>query len=684
MQKQYEPLFTPWKVGNLEIKNRIVLAPMGGTCIFGFGEPNHFDKEAARLMKTIADNNCGLIIPGVAPIKDLVGGAWLYEHKWKFEELKKFMDEVHKTGAKLFVQMTAGVGRSFALSAMMTMLINNKILGTVAKPIMDPAYLTTAPSAVPNRWAEDVTCPVMTKEQIADIVYAFGETARLCKEAGVDGVEIHAVHEGYLLDQFTLPYVNKRDDEYGGSFENRYRFAVEIVQEIKKTCGKDYPVSLRYSVVSKTKGFCEGAVPGETDYVEVGRTMEESEKAAKYLQDAGYDLLNCDNGTYDAWYWPHPPMYMPQNCNLEEVKHIKKFVDIPVVCAGRMTLDVGADAVKNGDIDAVGIGRQFLADPTWLTKVIEDREEDIKPCLSCHGACLTMAKHGKSANDQDLIESIKMCRCAINPASMQSKKYAIHKALRKKKVAIIGGGIGGMEAAQRLKLRGHEPVIYEKSGELGGVFIAAAAPDFKEHDKALIEWEKRQLDKMGIEVHLNTEVKSLSDIKADEYIIATGAKARTLKVPGAEKAMDATDYLLEKKSVGDTVVIIGGGLTGSEIGYDLHRKGKKPIIVEMQDDLMCVKNLCLANSSFLRDYFKSNNVPVYLNTKTKEIGDGYVVIETLEGEKKIPCDSVITSVGYTSTPLAAEGKNVHLIGDCAKVGNLRTAIWGAWDIAQKI
>ncbi|MDO5448502.1 MAG: FAD-dependent oxidoreductase [Clostridia bacterium] len=684
MNKDYEALFTPWKIGNVEIKNRIVLAPMGGTCIFGWCEPNHFDKEAAYLLKTIADNNCGLIIPGIAPVKDIMGGAWLYQHKWKFNQLKKFMDEVHKTGAKLFVQMTAGFGRSMALSAMMTMMINNKVIGTIAKPIMDPEYLTTAPSALPNRWAEDITTKEMTKEQIEKIIYAFGETARLCKEAGVDGVEVHAVHEGYLLDQFTLPYTNFRTDEYGGSFENRYRFPVEIVKAIKASCGEDFPVSLRYSVVSKTKGFQSGAMPGE-DFVEVGRTMEESEKAAKYLQDAGYDMLNCDNGTYDAWYWAHPPQYMPENCNLEDVAHIKKFVDIPVVCAGRMTPEVGAKAIAAGDIDAMAVGRQFLADPAWVTKLMEGKEEEIKPCICCHAACFDMAKHGKSACDQDLSDSMGMCRCAINPLSMQHKKYEIKKTLKKKKVAIIGGGIGGMEAAIVLKQRGHEPVIYEKSDKLGGIFIAAAAPEFKSHDKKLIEWEKLQVKKLGIEVHLGTEVKDLKDIKADEYIVATGAVAKSIPIPGIENAMEACDYLLEKKTVGDRVVIVGGGLTGCEIALDLFRKGKHPMIVEMQDDLMSVKNLCLANSSYLRDCFKTNNVPVYLNAQTKQIGADFVDIINEKGEPvKLSCDNVIVSVGYKSTPLAEKSSKVHLIGDCDKVGNLRTVIWGAWSVAEAI
>ena len=152
----------------------------------------------------------------------------------------------------------------------------------------------------------------MTKAEIREMIDSFAKSAKLLKDAGVDGVEIHAVHEGYLLDQFTLKYVNHRSDEYGGSFENRYRFAIEIVQAIKEVCGDEFPVSLRYSVLSKTKDFRSGALPGEA-YDEVGRDMEESERAAKYLQDAGYDMLNCDNGTYDAWYWAHPPIYMPEN-----------------------------------------------------------------------------------------------------------------------------------------------------------------------------------------------------------------------------------------------------------------------------------------------------------------------------------------------------------------------------------
>ena len=687
MDKQYEALFTPWKIRDLEIKNRIVLAPMGGTCIFGWMEPlgSHFDREAAKLLLNIARNNCGLVIPGIAPVKDMLGGKWLYQNKKKFAELKEFMDEFHKTGAKFFVQMTAGFGRSMALTAPLAMLAKNKVLNTIARPIIDAEYLTAAPSVLPNRWADDVTTRAVTRKEIHDIIYAFGETARLCREAGVDGVEVHAVHEGYLLDQFTLKYSNKRTDEYGGSFENRYRFAAEIVKEIKDRCGEDFPVSLRYSVRSMTKDFRYGAMPGET-FTEIGRDMEESERAVKFLQDAGYDMLNCDNGTYDAWYWAHPPQYMPQNCNLEDVEHIRKFVDIPVVCAGRMEPAVGARAIEAGGIDAMAVGRQFLADPRWVTRLMQGREADIRPCICCHTACFNLTKHNGTANDQDLSESAGMCRCAVNPASMQSGKYRIRLAKKAKKVAVIGGGIGGMEAARVLARRGHEVDLYEKSGQLGGIFIAAAAPSFKEKDKQLIRWMERQVRKAGIRIHLNTEITPEQLPDADEIIIATGAAANRIPIPGAsEYAMDAADYLLEKQEAGENVVIIGGGLTGCEIALDLFRKGRHPVIVEMKDDLIAVKNMCLANTSYLRDCFKTNKVPVYLNASVKEIREGSVLI--LDENKNLvtlPADSVIMSVGYHPTPLAEEGKHIHLLGDCRKVGNVRSAIWGAWDIAMKI
>lgn len=686
MDEKYQALFTPWKVGNVEIKNRIVLCPMGGTSLFGWFELTgcHFDKEAATFFLERAKNNVGLIIPGIAPLRDTIWGKWLWQNEKMFDDLAVFVEELHKTGAKIFIQLTAGMGRSWAITDSLASVHKNKVLRTLAKPILDTSYQLASPSELPARWDPSITTPALTVEQIHEIIDAFGKTAALCKKAGVDGVEVHAVHEGYLLDQFTMDWTNKRTDEYGGSFENRYRFAVEVVQAIKAACGQDFPVSLRYSVESKVKGFCEGAVPGET-YVEAGRNMAESEKAAKYLQDAGYDMLNADNGTYDSWYWSHPPMYMPQNCNLEDVSHIKQFVDIPVVCAGRMEPDVAARAIGEGCIDAMGVARQFLADGEWVTKLLEDRLEDIRPCICCHNGCFNFCHYEGHANDQELSDAMGLARCAINPPTMQSKKYRIKPARKSKKIAVIGGGIGGMEAALVCAKRGHKVTLYEKSGELGGVFIAAASPSFKEKDRALIAWYRREIGRYPIQVKLNSEVKSIVSVEADEVIIATGSKPVQLPIPGIENGIQAIDFLRGRKEVGDRVVIIGGGLTGCEIAYELYLQGKHPTIVEMKNDLIAVKGVCLANSSYLRDFFKANKVPVHLETKLCEVKPNSVELSDRNGIKySLEADSVILSMGYRSNPLAQQDKHVHIVGDCAKVGNLRTVIWQAWDVAMKL
>ena len=687
MDPKYEALFTPWKVGNVEIKNRIVMCPMGGTSLFGWFELTgcKFDKEAANLFLERANNNVGLIIPGIAPLRDTFWGKWLWQNPKMFDDLKEFMDEIHKTGAKLFIQLTAGMGRSWAITELVAPLHKNKFTRALIKPVLDTNHELASPSPLPSRWDPEITTPELTIKQSHEIIEAFAKTAKLCKDAGVDGVEIHAVHEGYLLDQFTMEWTNKRTDEYGGSFENRYRFPVEVVKAIKEVCGQDFPVSLRYSVESKVKGFREGAVPGE-EYTEVGRCMEESEKAAKYLQDAGYDMLNADNGTYDSWYWAHPPMYMPQNCNLDDVAHIKQFVDIPVVCAGRMEPDVAAKAIAEGRIDGMGVARQFLADPEWITKLLEDRLEDIRPCICCHAGCFNFSSSKGKANTQDLKDTMGLARCAINAETMQSTKHYIAPAKVAKNIAVVGGGIGGMEAALVCAKRGHNVTLYEKSDVLGGVFIAAAAPSFKEKDRDLIAWYRRELTKYpNIEVKLNTPVEDVAALDADEVIVATGAKANRIPVPGAGRAIQAIDFLLGERKVGDNVVIIGGGLTGCEIAYELYLQGKHPTIVEMQDDLITTPGVCLANTSYLRDFFKANNVPVYLETGVSKIDDFVVTVKDKDGNTSdLKADDVILSVGYKPAPIAKKGKHVHIIGDADKVGNLRTVIWQAWDVCMKL
>ena len=243
-----------------------------------------------------------------------------------------------------------------------------------------------------------------------------------------------------------------------------------------------------------------------------------------------------------------------------------------------------------------------------------------------------------------------------------------------------------MESAIVCAKRGHTVTLYEKSDKLGGVFIAAAAPSFKEKDRDLIAWYRREISKYpNITVKLNSEVKSILNMEVDEVIIATGSKANRIPVPGIEKGIQAVDFLLGKETVGDKVAIIGGGLTGCEIAYELFLQGKQPTIVEMQDDLITTPGICLANTSFLRDFFKANNVPVHLETRLCKITDEGVVVSDKNGmEYEIDADSVIISAGYKSAPLAEKDKHVHIVGDASKVGNLRTVIWQAWDVCMKL
>ena len=316
-----------------------------------------------------------------------------------------------------------------------------------------------------------------------------------------------------------------------------------------------------------------------------------------------------------------------------------------------------------------------------------------------------MAHYKGVPNDQDLFDSLHLARCAVNAEMMQWDKHHIKAAKNPQTVAIVGGGIGGMEAARVLALRGHDPVIYEQSDRLGGAFVAAAAESYKGKLRDLLAWYRRQMEELDIEIHYGYEVKTVQEFGDQPVIVATGAVPRVLKgVEGHERMIEACDFLLNEpgaveaagydfetapvgaSKVGETVAVIGGGLTGCEIAYELHLQGKKPVIIEMLDDLVKQKGVCLANSSYLREYFAWKKVPVYLETRLTEVKEGSVVCADKDGnEFEIPCDSVISCAGYLPAPLASGGKkNVQFIGDCKSVGNLRSVIWGAYEAAMKV
>ena len=524
----------------------------------------------------------------------------------------------------------------------------------------------------------------MTKERIKELIHGIAETAYLCKINGIDGVEIHASHEGYMLDQFCASYCNHRTDEYGGSLENRLRFACEIVKAVKERCGEDYPVLIRYSVESKTRDFGKGIIPADKESVEIGKTLEETQQAMRILTEAGYDGFDLDNGTYDAWYYPHPPVYMPLSCNLEEAKAVKPYTDKPIICSGRMQPADAAKAIREGKLDFVGIGRQNLVEEQYITKLREEREEDIRPCISCHLGCLPISLwKGKC-------EFGHLGNCALNPHAGHEAQYDnIPMPEVKKNIAVIGAGIGGMEFSLRAQERGHKVTVYEKSSRLGGIFNEAAAFSFKEKDRDLLKFYAHQVEKANIDIRFNTEIKSLDELDADEYVIATGSYAPIrLKIPGSERFITAQDFIKNKLESGENVVVIGGGVTGCEIAYELALMGKKPVVVELQEDILIAPGNSMANTSFLRDAFDYYKVPVYVSTKVVSADEKSVKMITEDGsELCIPADTVVQAVGFVQGlpfDLPEDKSHVHVIGDARKIANLLNAVHNAYDLAKSL
>lgn len=682
MSSNYPHLFSPVTVGNVEIPNRIAMMPMG---VFSPRLMNPktgaYTKDGADYYIERAKGGTGLIVTGLVPVIPMPFMNPVNHPDAYISEMKYLMDGVHEHGGKIFIQLTAMTGRAAHLENQAA------------------ARALPAPSETPNVWDPTITSRAITKEEIRQYIVNFAQAAYEVKQAGGDGVEIHAVHEGYLLDQFAIGFYNRRTDEYGGCLENRLRFPREIVEAIKEKCGRDFPVSVRYSVRSYVKDFNRGALPGE-DFEEKGRDLEEGILVARKLEEYGYDMLNCDNGSYDSWFWPHPPVYMPKACNLQDVSAVKAAVSIPVVCAGRFDDPALADrAIAEGKIDMMGMGRPLLADPELGKKFSEGRLSDVRPCISCHQGCL-----GRIFQNKDI-------SCAVNPACGREKSYALKPADVKKKILVIGGGPGGMEAARVCAIRGHEVDLYEKKNELGGVFIAAAAPDFKEDDKSLLQWYKKQMSDTGVRIHLGEEAAEATIAGYDAVFVATGAKERRLDTPGFDSpnVTYAVDTLLGKDIQGEAVIVVGGGLTGCEIAYDLSKKGKKVTLIEMTETILNAFGLSAANYNMLMELLDHYKVDVMKNTIVESYQDGIAtVIETqknypnnanrakrmfalgpqgMKVKHEIKADHIVVSVGYLSDNTLYEkikGENVYLIGDAKQPTNIMDAIWAAYETAMHI
>ncbi|MGM3162979.1 FAD-dependent oxidoreductase [Dickeya undicola] len=666
MNPNHKILFEPFNIGKLEIKNRFVMAPMGpgGLC----DADGCFNERGAEYYIERARGGTGLIMTGVTMVENDIEKCALPSmpcptlNPLNFIKTAKMMTErIHAYGAKIFLQLSAGFGR-VSIPA---------IVGRTA----------VAPSPIPHRWLPDVTCRELTREEIHTYVRKFAESAAIAQKAGFDGIEIHAVHEGYLLDQFAISFFNQRTDEYGGSLRNRLRFAIEIVQAIKAECGQDYPVSLRYSIKSFIKDWRQGGLPGET-FAEQGRDIEEGIEAAKILEEAGYDAFNGDVGSYDSWYWAHPPMYQDKGLYLPYNEILKRILTVPVITAGRMEdPDRASHAILSGQTDMIALGRPLLADAEIPNKIKAGKFHKVRPCLSCQEGC--MGRLAKFA----------AISCAVNPACGREKDYAIGKADQSKKVLIVGGGPAGCEAARVAALRGHRVILHEKANRLGGNLIPGGVPDFKEDDHLLATWYQDTLQDLNVDVHFSSTVtqEMLLNSDANAVIFATGSSPRTFSIGSAHNVYTAEEVLLGKKDPGNHTIIIGGGLVGCETALWLVNQGKQVTLVEMQGDILTIGGpLCHANEDMLRDLVAFKNIRLLTDTVVSGATDaGFILKNAANEETVLAADSAILAIGYHSQKALYESvrnelPETYLLGDAKQVQNIMYAIWDAYEVAKNI
>lgn len=664
MKKEYEALFTPLRIGNVEIRNRFAMAPMA---MGQLDDHWAYKQESIDHFTERARGGTGLIITGANFIENRIEKhrkasfpCPLEDPQSYMTQLKKMSDNIHAYNSKLFVQLTAGLGRS-AIPAM----------------ILDNTFV--APSATTNRWDPSIQHRALTTEEIYELIKDFATCAMLAKMGGADGIEVHAVHEGYLLDNFTMEYFNQREDEFGGDLMGRLRFPLAILQAVKQACGKDFPVILRFSLKSFIRAERHGILPGES-YPELGRDIEEGLQFAKILTEAGYDALNVDAGSYDAWYWAHPPFFQDRGLYLPFAEKVKKVVKVPVLTAGRMGYpQLAADALQEGKCDMVVLGRPLLADPEFVNKMRQGNIQDIRPCLSCHDGCFNRA------------HSMRLMSCAVNPQCNREKEAAFCKAEHTKSCLVIGGGPAGMEAARVLALRGHTVTLVEKEKQLGGMYRWASVPEFKDDGKLLISWYEHQMERLKVQVELNSDVQAQDPRieAADVVICATGSHAFLPPIKGIEYGVTAVDVLKGAVTAKKEATIIGGGLVGCELAIWLSQHGKSVRIIEMADTLMSTGAPADMNKQMILELLEHHQVEIRLQTKLQEIREHEIVVETQGAIQELASDCTILALGYRSNrslydQILLKAKDIYNIGDSSHPKDIIEGIWDAYELCSHL
>lgn len=640
----FKKLFSSIKINECEISNRLAVTAMVA---------NYCNEDGTATDKYIAYHEAkakggwGLIITeDYAVNKNAMGykyiaGLW---NDGQIESHRRLTDTIHKYDSKIFAQIYHA--------------------GRQSSSLVNGGMRPVAPSAIPCPWLRELPRE-LTIPEIEQIVNDFGDCALRAKKAGFDGVEVHAAH-GYLIAQFLSTYVNKRTDKYGGSLENRVRFLKEIYENIRSKVGKDFPVIVRFSAVEN--------VPG-------GRDMAESRIFAKLFEEWGFDALNVSCEVYgDHNKQIVSPMYVPHAWQVGYAAEIKKIVNIPVFTVNRINDPRMAESILEMDkADVIGMGRGSLADPDLPNKAKSEDLASIRYCIGCLQGCTGALYVGGPL------------KCLVNPTLGREGELDYSKVAEPKSVFIAGGGPGGLEAARAAATKGHKVSLYETRDFLGGQFKSAAYPPSKGELATYTTWLINELDKLGVNVYLNTELtkEMVEEKKPDVVIVATGGTPVIPPIKGIDKpnVVTAEDVLLGNVSTGDRIVVAGGGEVGAETAAHLGMQQRGVAIVEMLPAL-CM-DLDGVNKLNLMKILKEYDVKQYTETKVVEILDNGVVIENGQGSFTIPAQTVVLAVGYKpNNKLAEELKSVHnnvvVIGGAVKTSNALVASKEGFDAGMNI
>ena len=631
---RYASLFEPIQIGKTVVKNRIFMPPVSTNLC----AKNHYISDALiEHYASRAKGGVGLIITEVTTIEPvytyLPGDISICDDSY-IEGWKKLSDAIHQYGAKIMPQLFHTAFMAFPLPGTPQL---------VAPSNVGPYYAKSAPRA-------------LSIEEIHTLVKQFGQAARRAQIAGCDGVEVHAAHAHGLLGGFLTPLYNKRCDEYGGDINGRLKITLEVIEEIRKQCGDDFIIDVRIS--------------GD-EYSDGGLNINDMIYVCKQLEKAGVDFIHCSGGNTikRGSSMPAPGTKQGSHCLLSE--ELKKYIHIPVSTVGRINEPwIANELIENGKADICMMGRANLCDSEFANKAMNNREDEIRPCIGC-GRCLTGVMFGKPVG------------CTVNP-SVESN--VIEKAEEKKKVLVIGGGPAGMEAAYVASQRGHEVILCEKESELGGLLRLACVPIAKQDLSKVIKFMITRLKKTDVDIRLNCEITSeMLENEFKDYIVlgTTGAKPRIIDAFTSFKStMTADDILAGRKVTGRNVVIIGGGSVGCETAdylaplvNDLFPANRNVTILEMTNALMTGEGG--AAKSVLTRRLMEKGVRIEFNAKVERVDSDHIYYSQNGKEHVISdADTLVFATGYV--PLPIQNDRIVQIGDCDSVGNLKDAISSAY------